>query len=58
MLHMTLTLALFETRIFLVNDIQLALSTHDFTINTAFFYGCPDFHTVIIIFFFALYFVP
>jgi len=35
---MILTLALFEPRIFLVNDVQFALSAHDFTINTALFY--------------------
>jgi hypothetical protein len=40
-----LTLTLFKTGIFLVDDVQFALAAHDLTINAAFFDGCSYFHT-------------
>jgi hypothetical protein len=39
-----LPLPLLEAGILFVNDIQLALATHDLTICTTFLDGCSDFH--------------
>jgi hypothetical protein len=40
-----LSLTLFKTGIFLVDDVQLAFAAHDLTINAALFNGCSHFHT-------------
>jgi hypothetical protein len=39
-----LSLALFEARIFLVNDVQLAIPTHDFAVGGTLLDGWSDFH--------------
>jgi len=39
-----LSLSLFEAWIFFINHIQSPFSSYNFTVRTAFFYGCPDFH--------------
>jgi hypothetical protein len=39
-----LALALLEAGILLVDNIQLALTTHNFAIGTALFNRCSDFH--------------
>ncbi len=46
----SLTLTLFETWIFLVDDVQFSLAAHDLTIYTTLFNGCPDLHTNIFFF--------
>lgn len=40
----SLTLALFELGIFLVDDVESALTTHDLTINRTFLNGWLDLH--------------
>ena len=42
--HSSLTLTLFELRVFLVDDIQLAFTAYDFAINGALLDGRTDFH--------------
>jgi hypothetical protein len=42
--HQDLTLTLLETRVLLVDHIQLALPSHDLTIGAAFLNGCTNFH--------------
>ena len=44
-----LTLALLEAGILLVDDIQLALPSHDLTIGAALFDGCTNFHKLLFV---------
>jgi hypothetical protein len=39
-----LSLALFETRIFLVDDVQLSVATHNLAVGGTLFNGGSDFH--------------
>ena len=44
LVYQDLALTLLETRVLLVNDIQLPLPSHDLTIGAAFFDRCTYFH--------------
>ena len=44
-----LTLSLFIPRILLVNHIQFALAPDDLAIGAAFFYGCFNFHFLVLL---------
>ena len=41
-----LSLTLFKSGVLFVNNIQLAFTANNFTINAALFYGCPNFHDI------------
>jgi hypothetical protein len=41
-----LTLTLFETGVLLVDNIELALPSHNLAIRTTFLNGCTNFHDV------------
>lgn len=46
--HSSLALPLFELRVFLVDDIQLAFAAYDFAINRALLDGRTDFHCQVV----------